>query len=85
MLNVELKVRSKFLYRGKIWVDAHDFAVTRIEAQLARNPSFWTTKSLIHRTYQKIDNNFYLPQENKTVTNVRLEGTATLTIECQSY
>jgi hypothetical protein len=85
VLNVEPKVESRFLYRGKIWVDAHDFAVTRIEAQPARNPSFWTTKSLIHHTYQKVDNGFYLPRENKTVTSVRLGGVATLTIEYQSY
>jgi hypothetical protein len=85
VLNVEPKVESKFLYRGKIWVDARDFAVTRIEAQPARNPSFWTTKSEIHHTYQKVDNGFYLPKENKTVTNVRLGGVATLTIEYQSY
>ena len=32
VLNVEPKVESRFLYRGKIWVDGHDFAVTRIEA-----------------------------------------------------
>lgn len=85
VLNVEPRVESKFLYRGKIWVDAHDFAVTRIEAQPARNPSFWTTKSLIHHTYQKVDNAFYLPKENKTVTSVRLGGVATLTIEYESY
>jgi hypothetical protein len=85
VLNVDPKVDSRFLYRGKIWVDAHDFAVTRIEAQPARNPSFWTTKSEIHHTYQKVDNGFYLPKENKTVTSVRLGGTATLTIEYQSY
>ena len=85
VLNVEPKVENKFLYRGKIWVDARDFAVTRIEAQPARNPSFWTTKSVIHHTYQKLDNGFYLPKENKTVTNVRLGGVATLTIEYDSY
>jgi hypothetical protein len=85
VLNVEPKTESRFLYRGKIWVDAHDFAVTRIEAQPARNPSFWTTKSQIHHTYQKVDNGFYLPRENKTVTSVRLGGVATLTIEYQSY
>jgi hypothetical protein len=85
ILNVEPKIESKFLYRGQIWVDAHDFAVTRIEAQPARNPSFWTTKSEIHHTYQKLDSGFYLPKENKTVTSVRLGGTATLTIEYESY
>jgi hypothetical protein len=85
VLNVEPKVENKFLYRGKIWVDARDFAVTRIEAQPVHNPSFWTTKSMIHHTYQKVDNGFYLPKENKTVTNVRLGGVATLTIEYQLY
>ncbi len=85
VLTVEPKEETRFLYRGKIWIDAHDFAVTRIEAQPARNPSFWTTRSLIQHTYQKVDNGFYLPKENKTVTNVRLGGVATLTIEYQSY
>jgi hypothetical protein len=85
VLSVEPKVATRFLYRGKIWVDANDFAVTRIEAQPARNPSFWTTKSVIHHTYQKVDNYFYMPKENKTVTNVRMGGVATLTIEYQSY
>src|ERR1700678_2176072 len=85
VLDVEPKEDSRFLYRGKIWVDAHDFAVTRIQAQPARNPSFWTTKSLIHHTYQKVDNGFYLPKENKTVTSVRMGGVATLTIEYQTY
>jgi hypothetical protein len=85
ILNAEPKVESKFLYRGKIWVDKHDFAVTQIEAQPARNPSFWTTKALIHHTYQKLDNGLYLPKENKTITSVRLGGTATLTIEYVSY
>jgi hypothetical protein len=85
VLNVEPKVESKFLYRGKIWVDARDFAVTRIEAQPARSPSFWTTKSEIHHTYEKVGDGFYLPKENKTVTSVRLGGVATLTIEYGSY
>jgi hypothetical protein len=85
VLNVEPREQNKFLYRGKIWIDAHDFAVTRIEAQPARNPSFWTTRSLIEHTYQKVDNGFYLPKENRTVTNVRLGGVATLTIEYRSY
>jgi hypothetical protein len=75
---------SKFLYRGTIWVDAHDFAVTRIEAEPAKNPSFWTIRSKIQHEYQKIDE-FYLPAFNKTVTDVRLGGKAILTIRYQDY
>ena len=40
---------------------------------------------MIHHSYQRVDNGFYLPKENKTVTSVRLGGVATLTIEYQSY
>jgi hypothetical protein len=84
VLNVEPKQQSKYLYRGKIWVDCHDFAVTKIDAAPAKNPSFWTTKSEIHHTYMKVGN-FYLPKQNETVTNTRLGGVARLTIEYLSY
>ena len=38
VLNVIPRTDEKFLYRGKIWVDAKDFAVTRIEAEPAKEP-----------------------------------------------
>src|SRR3954449_3296785 len=41
VLQVEPLVESKYLYRAKIWVDAAEFAVARIAAEPARNPSFW--------------------------------------------
>jgi hypothetical protein len=75
---------AKFLYRGTIWIDAKDFAVTRIDAEPARNPSFWTKRSQIHHRYQKIGE-FYLPALNETVTDVRLGGKAVLTIRYHDY
>ncbi len=39
---VEPQTNNKLLFRGRIWVDAEDFAVVRIEAVPAKNPSFWT-------------------------------------------
>jgi hypothetical protein len=50
------KAKSKYVYRGKVWVDATDFAVTRIDAEPAQNPSFWTKKSEIHHEYMKVQN-----------------------------
>jgi hypothetical protein len=38
ILSVEPLRESKFLYRGKIWVDATDFAVAKIEAAPSKNP-----------------------------------------------
>jgi hypothetical protein len=84
VMDVQPLRETKFLYRGTIWIDAQDFAVTRIDAEPAKNPSFWTKKSQIHHRYQKIGE-FYLPSLNETVTDVRLGGKAVLTIRYQDY
>jgi len=38
VLAVYPKEKSKYVYRGKVWVDGTDFAVTRIDAEPAQNP-----------------------------------------------
>ncbi len=84
VLAVYPKTRSKYLYRGKVWVDATDFAVTRIDAEPAQNPSFWTKKSEIHHEYMKVQD-FWLPRRNESISDIRLGGRATLTIEYKDY
>jgi len=84
VMQVEPLRETKFLYRGTIWIDSQDFAVTRIAAEPAKNPSFWTKRSQIHHQYQKIGE-FYLPTLNQTVTDVRLGGKAVLTIRYLDY
>ena len=84
VMQVEPLRENKFLYRGKIWIDAKDFAVTRIEAEPAKNPSFWTLRSQIQHQYEKIGE-FYVPALNQTVTDVRLGGKAVLTIRYLDY
>jgi len=83
-LRVYPKLRSKYVYRGLVWVDGADFAVTRIEAEPAENPSFWTKKSQIHQEYGKVQG-FWLPLKNESVSYIRLGGRATLTIEYTDY
>lgn len=84
VLNVIPKTDEKFLYRGKIWVDAKDFAVTRIEAEPAKSPSMWIKKSQINHTYEKLGD-FWLPAENQTDSSIRLGGHALLSIEYKDY
>ena len=83
-LSVEPRTKSKFLYRGRIWVDGKDFAVVRIKAEPAANPSFWTKATEIEHEYVKV-NNFWLTARNHSVTTVRLGGRADLTIEYNGY
>jgi len=84
VLQVNPKAKSKYVYRGKIWVDATDFAVTHIEAEPAQNPSFWTKKNEIRHDYKKVQA-FWLPARNESVSYIRLGGRATLTIEYSDY
>lgn len=84
VLNLLPRTKNKFLYRGKIWVDAKDFAVVRIQAEPGKNPSFWIKKTDIAHRYVKV-NDFWLPAENHTESFVRLGGKATLSIEYQEY
>jgi len=84
ILEVKPKRDSKFVYRGKIWVDGKDFAVTRIQAEPAKSPSFWVKKSEVNHRYEKVDD-FWLPAENKTDSWIRMGGHAVLSIEYQDY
>jgi hypothetical protein len=76
--------KNKFLFRGHIWVNAKDFAITRVEGEPAVNPSWWTVKTDFTRSYQKIGD-FWLPESNHSETKVRVFGTAVLTIEYREY
>jgi len=84
VLSVQPKIKNKFLFRGKIWVDAGDFAVTHLEAEPAKNPSFWIKKSEITQRYVKVGD-FWLPAENHTESQIRLGGRAILSIEYRDY
>ena len=84
VMEVEPRRKDKFLYRGRIWIDATDFAVVRVEAQPAKNPSFWTKKAEIVQAYRKVSD-FWLPESNRSATAVRLGGHADLSIDYENY
>jgi hypothetical protein len=84
VLNAQPRTKNKFLFRGRIWVDGKDFAVTRVEGEPAVNPSWWTVKTDFKRSYEKMGE-FWLPESNESTTKVRIFGTAVLTINYGDY
>ena len=84
ILKVEPLSDGKFLYRGKIWVDAADFEVVKMEAEPARNPSFLISRAQIHYT-GALAQGFWLPQKIRSETKVRIGGTAVMTIDYGNY
>jgi hypothetical protein len=84
VLDAQPRNKNKFLFRGHIWVNAKDFAITRVEGEPAVNPSWWTVRTDFKRRYQKIGD-FWLPESNESNTKVRVFGTAFLSIEYRDY
>jgi hypothetical protein len=84
VLHAQPKRKNKFLFRGLVWIDANDFAVARIEAEPAKSPSFWISKTAIEHRYVKVGD-FWLPAKNISKTDVRLGGEATLIIDYGDY
>jgi hypothetical protein len=84
VLAVVPKTENKYLIAGKIWVDARDYAIVRIEGQPARNPSFWVHNVHFVHTYQKV-HQFWFASSTYTSSQVRFFGAAELTIENSGY
>lgn len=84
ILGVTPRKETRFLYRGKVWIDAHDFALAHMEGQPAKSPSFWIKDTQIDSTWGEVQG-FWLIQHNRSVSHIRMGGTATLTIDYSDY
>lgn len=76
--------RDKYLFEGKIWIDAQDFAVVRIAGHPAKNPSFWIKRAEFVRSYQKIGE-FWLPSRDETNVEMKIFGEKALVIDHRDY
>ena len=75
---------DKYLFRGRIWVDAEDFAVARVEGMPAKNPSFWTRSVHFVQQYHK-SGAFWFPESTTSVTDARIFGTTDVSIRYFDY
>jgi hypothetical protein len=70
--------------KGRVWVDAEDFAMVQIEGKPAKSPSFWIkSTSFVHR-YEKCGP-FWFPVSNHSTSDARLFGATEVTIEYFDY
>lgn len=76
--------KDKYLFDGKVWIDAQDYAVVQIVGHPAKKLSMWVDKADFVRRYQKIGD-FWLPLKDETSVHVRFYGRKILTIDHQRY
>lgn len=84
VLQVTPKHDNKYLIDGRIWVDAEDYSIVRIEGRPAKNPSFWTRSVHFVHIYQKVGP-FWLAASTHSISEVRIYGSAEVTIESSDY
>jgi hypothetical protein len=78
------KRKDKYLFEGRVWIDANDYSVVRIEGHPAKKLSFWIQHAEFIRQYQNIEG-FWLPEKDETLVQVRLYGKKILKIEHRNY
>lgn len=75
---------DKYLFDGKVWIDAQDYAVVQIVGHPAKKLSVWVDKADFVRRYQKIGD-FWLPLKDETSVHIRFYGSKILTIDHERY
>jgi len=75
---------DKYLFDGKVWIDAQDYAVVQIVGHPAKKLSMWVDKADFVRRYQKIGD-FWLPLKDETSVHIRFYGRKILTIDHERY
>jgi negative regulator of sigma E activity len=84
VLGVAPKRKDKYLFQGRIWVDAEDYALVRAEGSPAKNPSFWTKSTHFVQVYQRTGT-LWFPLSTRSVTEARIFGTTNVNIQYFDY
>jgi hypothetical protein len=83
-IDIVPKRHEERLFKGRIWIDAADYALVRAEGEPAKNPSFWTRSVHFVQSYRK-SGPFWYPASTESVTDVRIFGSTSLTISYIDY
>lgn len=84
ILEIEPKRKEKYLFQGRIWVDAEDYALARAEGKPVKKPSFWTKEIHFVQIYKKCGP-LWFPLSTQSVTEAHLFGTTDVSIEYFDY
>lgn len=84
VLEASPRTKNTYLFRGRIWVDAEDYAIAKIEGSPAQNPSFWIRRTAFVHRYAKFGP-FWLAVSNRSETDVLVFGRTDVRIDYSDY
>jgi hypothetical protein len=56
VLDITPRRKSQFLFKGELWVDAHDYAIVQLKGTAAKSAFFLTNAAEVTRQYAEFDN-----------------------------
>jgi outer membrane lipoprotein-sorting protein len=78
------KRQETYLFQGRIWVDSEDYALARIEGQLAKSPSYWVRSVHFTLDYRK-NGAYWFPSSVASSSDVRIFGMTEVDIQFLNY
>jgi hypothetical protein len=84
LLEVAPKTRNRFLIRGRVWVDAENFGIVRVEASPAQNPSVFIHNTRVVQQSSRFGD-VWLPLFNHSNTDSFFFGHTEVTIDSWDY
>lgn len=84
IFDAEPRTANRYLLRGKIWVNAEDYGIQRIEGEPARKPSFLVRRTIFVHEFAKFGD-FWFPVHHHSETDLVLFGHAVLEISYFDY
>jgi hypothetical protein len=78
ILQLMPKRQAVELIRGKVWVDAADFTLRRMQGEPAKSPSLWIKNLTVTVDYAQV-NGVWVQTATKSVADIRFAGTHVLT------
>jgi len=84
VLAIEPEHRSKYVIRGKVWVDAREFEPVQLQGRPAASVSFWVGEPSIVEQFAK-QNGFWMPARMTSKSSGLLLDSSELTIAYYEY
>ena len=84
VIDVFPKRQDAYLFRGRIWVDAEDYALAQVEGEPAKSPSFWIRSVHFTQQYRK-SGDYWFPWSTTSISEARIFGKTEVDIHYFDY
>lgn len=84
VLDISPKRTSQFLFKGKVWVDAHDFAIVLLKGRASKSAFFLASAADVTRQYDEV-NGLPMASHAQAISASSLLGQTVVKIDYTNY